>query len=413
MTRRVTLRQCAILAGGMGTRLGEITRDTPKPVLNVAGHPFLSWPMREFLRFGVEEFVILSGHLAPELEKLVHGAAAALPRKVTIKFSEEPIRAGTGGALYHAQHLLDDRFLMCNGDSLFATNLAPFLKNFTDDGEEDTSDGRVLLRAIPDISRYGVVELEGSTIKSFAQKATHPGSGLINAGIYAFNRGIFKTLSPQCSLEADILPALARAGRLRGEVGQGYFIDIGIPSDLARAQTELRRQLSRPAIIFDRDGVINIDHNYVGTKERWEWTPTALDAIRLATSAGFYVFIATNQSGIARGYYTEPQFFTLMDWVADQFRHHGGTLDDYRHSPFHPEATLEQFRKSSDCRKPAPGMLRDLLIAWEISPQNATMIGDQPSDMQAAEAAGVQSVLFKGADLKQEVEKIIEKYKKK
>ena len=134
MTQRVaTLRQCAILAGGLATRLGTIAAETPKPVLPVGGHPFIFWLMREMLRFGVDDFVILTGHLPQAVENAVLTAADSLPRRVTIRFSEEPDRAGTGGALFHAAPLLADRFLMCNGDSLFDCNIAALLAGFTAD----------------------------------------------------------------------------------------------------------------------------------------------------------------------------------------------------------------------------------------------------------------------------------------
>ncbi len=395
--RNVTLKQCVILAGGLATRLGDIARDTPKPVLPVGGHPFLYWPMREFLRFGVEEFVILAGHLAPAVEALVRDAAASLPRKVKLTFSVEPDRAGTGGALYHAQNLLDERFLMCNGDSLLAANLAPLLAGFAAD--DDGVLGRVMLRAVDDAQRYGVVTLASDVVENFAERAGAPGPGTINAGIYAFDRKIVDHLAPVCSLERDVLPKLARAGALRGGLGHGYFVDIGVPDDLVRAQTELAAALSRPALILDRDGVLNVDHGYVGRREDFAWVTGAQTAVRLATEAGWQVFVATNQSGIARGFYGEADLRHLMGWVADELRRAGGTLDDWRFCPFHPDATVDAYKRVSDWRKPAPGMLLDLLRAWDVPAARAVMVGDQDSDMLAAVAAGVRGVKFGGGDL--------------
>ena len=125
--RAVTVRQCAILVGGLGTRLGALTANTPKPLLPCGDRPFLAWLLREFLRFGVEEFVLLTGYRAKDVEASVQSLLALLPREARIVVSEEPARAGTGGALYYARDRLEQRFLLCNGDSLFDGNLARML----------------------------------------------------------------------------------------------------------------------------------------------------------------------------------------------------------------------------------------------------------------------------------------------
>jgi D-glycero-D-manno-heptose 1,7-bisphosphate phosphatase len=157
----------------------------------------------------------------------------------------------------------------------------------------------------------------------------------------------------------------------------------------------------RSALFLDRDGTINVDHGYVGTRERFEWIPGAREAVRLATAAGWLVFIVTNQSGVARGYYDEAAVVALHDWVIEEIRRAGGTIDDVRYCPMHPEATIAQYRGVSDWRKPAPGMILDLIRAWQLDPANCVMVGDQPSDMEAAAAAGIAGHLFPGGDLAQ------------
>lgn len=195
------------------------------------------------------------------------------------------------------------------------------------------------------------------------------------------------------------MPKLAAAGALRGAVGDGYFRDIGIPEDFARAQEEIPRVLRRRALFLDRDGVINVDHGYVGSRDRFEWVPGAQQTIAEATRAGWHVFIVTNQAGVARGYYDEAAVHDLLGWIGDTARLAGGTIDDARYCPFHPEAVVPAYRALSDWRKPAPGMLRDLIRAWELDPARCVMIGDQHTDMAAAAAAGVPGRLFRGGNL--------------
>jgi D,D-heptose 1,7-bisphosphate phosphatase len=404
---RATVKQCAILVGGLGTRLGALTATTPKPILNCADRPFLGWLMREFVRFGVTDFLLLTGHLSPEIERAAASIQAALPRPVAVTLSEEPIRAGTGGAVFHARDRLDERFLLCNGDSLFDCNLADLLAAAMRD--DDTVVGRMVLRRLDDASRYGVVALDRDRVTAFKERPAPGTSGLINGGVYLFRHRLLDALSPACSLEGDVMPGLAAAGALRGAVAGGYFRDIGVPDDLARAQHEIPRLLHRRALFLDRDGVINHDHGYVGSRDRFEWTPGALETIVHATRAGWHVFIVTNQSGVARGLYNEAAVAALLDWIADEARRAGGTVDDWRYCPFHPEATIDAYRRASDWRKPAPGMLLDLIRAWEIDPARSVMFGDQDTDMRAAAAAGVAGYLFHGRNLLEFARPILDK----
>ena len=393
------LRQCVILVGGMGTRLGALTATMPKPVLPCGDRPFLAWLLRELQRYGFEEALLLTGHLPDTLRAEVETLARHLPRPMRIVFSLEPIRAGTGGALFHARHLLDERFLLCNGDSLLDCNLAHLLAAASADGPDVT--GRIVLRHLNDVSRYGVVTTEGDVVTGFHEKTqgatARPGD--INGGIYVFHRRVVDHLRETCSLEQDIMPALAAAGQLRAQRETGYFIDIGIPADLARAQAELPALLHRRALFLDRDGVINIDHGHVGTRDRFDFTETALAAIAFATDAGWHVFVVTNQSGVSRGFYTEEAVVELLAWLANEALLAGGTIDDARYCPTHPEALLATYRRESDWRKPQPGMLRDLIRAWELDPAACILVGDQPTDLAAAAAAGVPGHLFKGGDL--------------
>jgi D,D-heptose 1,7-bisphosphate phosphatase len=402
----VTIRQCAVLVGGLGTRLGLLTANTPKPMLPCGDRPFVAWLLREFVRFGVEEFLLLTGYMSDEIDGQVQALADLLPREARIVVCKEPLRAGTGGAVFHARDRLDQHFLLCNGDSLLDFNLATLLSAASDDGPAVI--GRMLLRRLDDASRYGTVVLQGEQVSEFRERPAPGTAGVINAGIYLFNRSLIDELLPVCSLEADILPRLAARGALRGTVAEGYFRDIGVPEDYALAQQEIPSVLRRRALFLDRDGVVNIDHGYVGTRDRFEWTPGAREAIRMTTDAGWHAFVVTNQSGVARGHYDEAAVAALHAWMTDEVRRAGGTIDDIRYCPFHEEATVPAYRRASDWRKPAPGMLLDLIRTWELDSSRCVLIGDQPTDMAAARAAGIDAHLFHGGNLADFVRPIVQ-----
>jgi D-glycero-D-manno-heptose 1,7-bisphosphate phosphatase len=212
-------------------------------------------------------------------------------------------------------------------------------------------------------------------------------------------RAVLRRLAASGSLERDVLPTLAAQGVLRGTAADGWFIDIGTPTDLARARSELPGRLYRPALFLDRDGVLNVDHGYVGAPDRWEWIDGALEAVAAAGARGWHVFVVTNQSGIARGYYDAAAMHALHNWAEGELLKAGGAVDDWRHCPYHEEATIERWRRASDWRKPRPGMILDLMRAWRPDASRSLMVGDSPTDVEAAEAAGLRGLLFPGGRL--------------
>jgi len=378
------LKQAVFLVGGLGTRLKERTRATPKPLLEVAGRPFLDTLLDEVVRHGFTDILLLSGHFGDQVADRYDGRVW---RGASIRVLREPEPLGTGGALRFALPHLAPAFLMANGDSFFDINLRALAADVPDGGA---------VMALRDVSgdRYGRVRFDQGCVLSF--HAPEEGvTGPINGGIYAISRAVAETIGPgKVSLEAEIFPQLATAGLLNGILFDRYFIDIGVPEDFERAQGELPTRLWRPAVFFDRDGVLNADTGYVHRPEEFVWLEGAKAAIRLCNDRGWLVFVITNQAGVAHGYYPESAVHALHGWMDEELARSGAHVDAYEYCPHHPDGKSAEYRRVCHRRKPGPGMILNLMAHWPVEKGRSFLVGNMPSDMEAARAAGIPGYLY-------------------
>ncbi len=166
--------------------------------------------------------------------------------------------------------------------------------------------------------------------------------------------------------------------------------------------------LRRRAALFDRDGVLNVDVGYAHRPEQLVFVDGAPQAVRRLNDAGWLVAVVTNQAGVARGFYDEAAVHVFHDAMNAALARHGARIDAFYHSPFHEDGVVEAYRHHDHPdRKPNPGMLLRALKDFQVAADDAFMIGDRDSDMQAAERAGVKGYLFGGGDLDALVERIL------
>ncbi len=227
-----------ILAGGLGTRLRQVVKELPKPMAPIGGKPFLHYLFKYLKAQGIEKTILSVGYKAESIKEYFGDNYDG----ISILYMEEEKPLGTGGGIYQAISLADGMAFVLNGDSFFDVNL----KELIDFYRETKADIAMSLKPMKNFDRYGTVTLNGENrIIGFAEKQFQQ-EGLINAGVYLMSRDCFQKIEEQqnallprkFSFEQDILEKHLHFLRLEGKVSDGYFIDIGIPEDYQRAQSE-------------------------------------------------------------------------------------------------------------------------------------------------------------------------------
>jgi D-glycero-alpha-D-manno-heptose 1-phosphate guanylyltransferase len=228
------IKECIILAGGLGTRLRSAVPDLPKCMAPVAGKPFLAHVIGYFQNQGVEKFIFSLGYKSEVIQDYLEAEYPALHKQYVIE--KDPL--GTGGAIQLAcRQATEKNVLILNGDTLFSIQL-PALTAFH---EQHQAHCTLALKPMQQFDRYGVVEIAANgAIKSFKEKQFYE-SGLINGGIYALQVEPFlkEGLPEKFSFEKDYLEKLYTVRPMYGVVQDEYFIDIGIPEDFEKANREL------------------------------------------------------------------------------------------------------------------------------------------------------------------------------
>ena len=153
------------------------------------------------------------------------------------------------------------------------------------------------------------------------------------------------------------------------------------------------------AIFFDRDGTLNEEIGYLYEFEKFKWIDGAIDAIKFCNDHDYLVIVITNQSGVARGYYTESDIKKLHQQINEDLKKFDAHIDDFFYCPHHPDAAVEKYRIDCECRKPKSKMLEDACKKYNIDKSKSLMIGDSLRDVECAENAGIKSILFEGGNL--------------
>jgi D-glycero-D-manno-heptose 1,7-bisphosphate phosphatase len=389
------IRQAVILAGGKGTRLGEITRAIPKPMLPIAGgRPFLDYLLEEIERHGYQDILLLGGYLGEVLEAAYNGRRIGA---ATIRVLRETVPLGTAGALTVAREALDPRFLMMNGDAFFDINLRALEQASHQSGAMAT----LALRSVGDAARYGrVIEEQGKVVAFLEKDPSRPGPGVINGGIYVLKREILDlVLNLPCSLEQDVFPALVKQGEIRGLKFDGYFLDIGLPETLEQGHRELPRVRVRPAAFLDLKTLINFAEGDSFRPQAFEWNKGAVEAIRALNDRGYYVVVASHQLESTHITIAAGDAFRLNAAMQERLALEGAHIDRFYGEPEFTARSAPGHATGAAKAKPVSHLFLEAMNERPIVGKRSFFIGVSVGDVEAARSAGIAAHVFGDGDL--------------
>ncbi|UBM57914.1 HAD-IIIA family hydrolase [Marinilongibacter aquaticus] len=381
------ITEALILAGGKGTRLRSVVQDVPKPMAPISGKPFLHYQMKYLKGLGISRFVLSVGYKQELIREEIGLEFEGVP--VVYAIEEEPL--GTGGGLRHAlQYCQTDTPLVCNGDTFFEINLSKlFYVHRTSEALLTFS-----VREIDNNGRFGGLQIEeDASVSGFVAKDVL-GKTFINAGTYVLHKGKFlaSTEASRFSLEDDFLAKRVSQGNFVAcAFRDSKFIDIGIPEDYEKAQTLIPEWASQEkrnfnTLFLDRDGVLNkkIDGSYVRKPEELEVLPGVPEKLAEWRKANKKLFVVTNQRGVGRGLMSLDDLQAVHQSLLEKLALFAVAFEDIKF--------CTDVEANSPRRKPNPGMLLEIFDEFPAVKKETTLfIGDSLSDLQAGNAAGVET----------------------
>lgn len=368
----------AILVGGFGTRLGNLTKKVPKPFLKITKISFIEHLILNYSKYNLKKIYLLCGFKGNLLKKKFH---KKFINGVEIICLIEKRPLGTGGALSLLKNKIKKNFFLMNGDTFIDINLNKFnkvnLKKKT---------GYIVLTK-KNSNPNQKLSITNKNIIFYNKKSNY-----ISAGLYFFNKKILnKTESKKISLENEILPDLIYQKKIFGFKSSNYFIDIGTPKDLNKIKNDFN--LKNSCLLIDRDGVINQDKGYTYKIKDLRLNNNIIKLLKKFKNKK--ILIVTNQSGLARGYYKESEMHNFHRFLKERLSKSDIYINDIEFCPHHVNGIIKKLSSNCNCRKPKTGMFFKLNQKWNINKNKSLMIGDKISDQKFANNCKIKFFFFK------------------
>ena len=393
-----------IMAGGKGTRISEISKDVPKPLIKIGDKPILEHELLCLKKQGFTDILITVSHLGDQIINYF-GDGSKLGIHIDYFFEKEPL--GNAGALFEIKDKLTDDFLLLNADSLFDIDFKRFVEYHKAKG------GLATLFTHPNSHPYdsGVIIADSNNlvVRWLNKEDDRPKwyKNRVNAGLHILSKKLISNRpdTPKVDLDRQILKPLAGSGQMFCYDSPEYVKDMGTPDrfyhvleDYKNGFVTSRNLLNKQKAIFlDRDGTINKFVGFLRDIDDFELLDGVTDAIKKINNSGYLAIVVSNQPVIARGEVSFEQLDEIHNKMETLLGNEGAFLNAIYFCPHHPDKGFEgerpEFKFDCDCRKPKPGMLLKAAKDFNIDLSQSIMIGDDENDVLAGNAAGCKSFI--------------------
>lgn len=369
----------AILAGGFGKRLGEITKKTPKPLIKINDLEFIKYLIFDLIKNNFKKIIILTNYKSYKFEKIFNKLSFPNIKIICLK---EKKKLGTGGSIAQLKKFKKD-FLVINGDSYLNFDLKKFLSI-----KKNCLAKMMLVKNsnYKSNSKLSNLDLNKDFNVTFSTKNIY-----MNAGIYLLKKQLLNKLRiNNFSLENDILPKFIKEGQVDGLISKNDFIDIGLKKNLKKAALLLKKKFKLKAVLFDRDGTLNKNYGYVHKIENFKWLKGAKKTIEFLTFFKIKSVVITNQSGIGRGLYSFSDFLNLNKEINKALQSNKAKIDKFYYAPYYKFSKIKKYKKNFHHRKPNNGMIIQAMNEYGLTSHSCFMIGDKISDLVAAKKSKIK-----------------------
>ena len=404
--------QLVVLMGGLGTRLGDLTKAHPKSMMEVEGLPFFDYELFLLKRAGFNKLLFLTGYESDEIEEYYGDGSNA---GVSISYCRDGEKLlGTGGAVRRAYDVLEDEFMLIYGDSFMDIDYSETLYRY----ERAKMNGATCLMTV--MKNAGRFDKSNCIVKDgklvlYDKENITPEMDYIDYGISIYQKKLFEDIPEGEAFDiARIQHEQSLKGNCAVHIVNNRFYEIGRPESLEEFRGYIRHRFyeAHPAVFLDRDGVINEIVFNEETEQldspmsvsEFRFLPFAEEAMDIISRKGYYIFVVTNQPAAAKGKTTLENLYDINTAFVGELAEMGIIINDVYMCPHHQEGRPrgEKFLiRECDCRKPKPGLIKKGLAAYNIDLVHSYMVGDSYTDILAGREAGLKTAFI--GDLKCDV----------